>query len=470
MSDALLRLYHRLPAPARSIAASLRGLYLRSWRFGAETERLVAEALEREGWSATRWRQWQEDRLAYVLHRAATRVPYYRERWTARRRRGDRASWEDLDNWPIVEKEEVRANPRAFVADDCDLRRMYHEHTSGTSGTPLTLWWSRPTVRAWYALAEARLRVWHGVSRDDRWAQVGGQLVVPVARQTPPFWVWNAAFKQLYMSSYHLAPEFIPYFLRALRRYRIRYLLGYTSSLYALAREALSAGVEDLNPVVAITNAEPLLAHQRETISRGFGCPVRESYGMAELVAAASECSEGLLHLWPEVGWIEVMEEDRPVEPGVVGDLVCTGLLNQDMPLIRYRVGDRGALSSSKKACGCGRMLPALAQIEGRIDDVLVTRDGRCIGRLDPVFKGRAPIREAQVIQESLDLVRVRYVPAPGFTAADGQSIVDRLRARMGPIYVRLEEIDAIARTRNGKFRSVICNLSREEREAILQH
>src|SRR5713101_5601782 len=102
MSDTLLKLYHRLPAPIRSVAASLRGLYLRSWRYGPETERLVEEALEREHWSPERWKAWQEERLGYILHRAATQVPYYREQWTTRRRRGDQTSWGYLENWPTL--------------------------------------------------------------------------------------------------------------------------------------------------------------------------------------------------------------------------------------------------------------------------------------------------------------------------------------------------------------------------------
>src|SRR5919197_1600887 len=116
MSDTLLRLYHHLPASTRSIAASLRGVYLRSWRYGPETEWLVAEALERERWSPERCKAWQEERLAYVLHRAATRVPYYREQWAARRRRGDTRSWEYLENWPVLEKETLRGGCAAFVA------------------------------------------------------------------------------------------------------------------------------------------------------------------------------------------------------------------------------------------------------------------------------------------------------------------------------------------------------------------
>src|SRR5262249_31378812 len=163
--------------------------YLRSWRYSPETERLVEEALEREYWGPKRWKAYQEERLTYVLHRAATRVPYYREQWAARRRRGDQASCEYLENWPVLAKESLRQNPTAFVADDCDVRNMYCDHTSGTTGTPLELWLSRETVRSWYALSEARLRRWNGVSYRDKWAILGGQPVVPAGVRRPPFWV-----------------------------------------------------------------------------------------------------------------------------------------------------------------------------------------------------------------------------------------------------------------------------------------
>jgi len=467
MKDQLLKLYHRLPGPARSVAASLHGYYLRSWRYGPETDRLVSEALEREQWSSEAWKLWQEERLAYVLHRAATQVPYYREQWTTRRRKGDRSSWEYLESWPILEKQSVRANASAFVADDCQIQDMYHEHTSGTSGTSLNLWWSLRTVHAWYALFEARWRGWNGVSRHERWANIGGQLVSPVHQNRPPFWVWNKALNQLYMSSYHLAPHLIPYYLDALVRYEIKYLWGYSSSLSALAREVERSGRSDITMRVAITNAEPLFDHQREAISRAFQCPVRETYGMAEIVAAASECGDGRLHLWPEVGLVEVFEKNEPVTAGISGDLVCTGLLNEDMPLIRYRVGDRGVLQKPSVSCSCGRALPILASVEGRIDDVLYTLEGRQIGRLDPIFKDNLPVREAQIIQEALDQIRILFVPTSDFTPDDGRTLINRLRARMGAVEVILEKVQEIPRGANGKFRAVICNLSRETRATL---
>ena len=467
MKSRLLRLYHHLPGSARSAVATCHGYYLRWWRYGPETEHLVTEALDREQWSTQQWTRWQAERLAQVLHHAATRVPYYRDKWAARRRAGDRASWEYLENWPILEKEELRQNPAAFLADGCDPRHMYHLNTSGTTGKSLDLWWSRRTARAWYALFEARVKRWNSVSAQDRWAILGGQIVTPADRNNPPFWVWNSALNQLYMSSYHLAPDLIPHYLDALRRYRVRYILGYTSSLYALAQEILWSGYPPLKLAVAITNAEPLLDHQREVIGEAFGCPVRQTYGIAEIAVAASECSEGHLHLWPEAGLLEVLDSNRATENGAAGSLVCTGFLNLDMPLVRYRIGDRAATCDVNAQCSCGRTLPMLSAVEGRVDDVLYTIDGRRIGRLDPAFKRHLPIREAQIIQDSLNRIRVRYVPAQGFTPDAGRSIIEEMQSRMGAIEVTLEQVSELPRGPNGKLRAVICNLPLEERRAL---
>ena len=167
-------------------------------------------------------------------------------------------------------------------------------------------------------------------------------------------------------------------------------------------------GRDDLSMRVAITNAEPVYDYQRTTIAAAFRCDVRETYGMAEIVAAASECGARRLHLWPEVGWLEIVNGTSSTKDNAVGDLVCTGLLNADMPLIRYRVGDKGTLGGAAP-CSCGRTLPALASIEGRADDLLYTADGREVGRLDPIFKARLPVREAQIIQETVTRIRLRY-------------------------------------------------------------
>jgi phenylacetate-CoA ligase len=451
-----LNLYHQSPYPLRVLVASLHGFRLQSLRYSTATDGLIADDQERECWSTTQWESWQAERLAYILNYAAKYVPYYRQQWQARRQKGDHALPEILQNWPVLSKEILRENPKAFLADGIRLQAQIIEHTSGSTGKPLTLWMSKDSVRQWYALFEARWRKWYGLSRHDRWGILGGQMVASFSQTKPPFWVWNAGMNQLYLSSYHLAPKNIAAYLEAIQSHKLIYLLGYASSLYSLAQLALEQGLNIPALKAVISNAEPLYAHQREVISKAFQCPVYDTYGLSENICAASECSEGNLHLWPEVGVYEILrdEEDIPVEEGETGRLICTGLLNSTMPLIRYEVGDRASII--KSTCACGRFMPILKHIEGRMDDMILTPDGRRIGRLDPVFKADMPIREAQIIQETLDQLCVKVVPALNYTSKVGDDIVARVRDRVGNMQISIELVDSIPRSANGKLRAVI--------------
>jgi phenylacetate-CoA ligase len=461
----LISIYHRLPYPFRSLAASLHGFRLQKTRYSEETDRLVAEAYRREKWTFQQWQSWQAECLAYTLEHAARNVPYYRQQWSLRRNKGDRSSVELLQNWPVLKKDAVRDRPHAFVADGVNPRDQIIEHTSGTTGKPLTLWWSKSAALQWYALFEARWRGWAGVSRHDRWGVLGGQLVSPFSQKQPPFWVWNAGMNQLYFSSYHLRPENMAAYVDAMHVHRLVYLYGYASSLYSLARNILELKLRIPRLRAVISNAEPLYLHQRDVISEAFGCPVFDTYGQSELVCGASECLSGSLHLWQDAGILEIIDDrqDIPISNGKVGRMIGTGLLNLTMPLIRYEIGDRASVAGANNVCACGRQMSRISSLEGRMDDVVVTPDGRRIGRLDPIFKAELPIREAQIIQEKLSELHVRYVPAAGFGPESAGKLIALIQSRVGDMRIVLEEVESIPRTANGKFRAVISKVAGPE-------
>jgi len=460
MNSPLQTLYDALPPVLRSTAASIHGYRLRWRRYGRETDRLVNETLAREQWSLEKWHGWQQERLARLLHHAATEVPFYREHWLERRRRGDRSSMENLRNWPIVHKQQLRENPRAFLARGCKPSKLYENRTSGTTGTPLRLWFSRTTIQEWYAMMEARLRRWNGVTRHDRWAMLGGKRVVPLARKSPPFWVWNAGMNQLYCSALHIAPWSARAYLEALERYDIKFLWGYSSSLYLLALEAKRLGLAKPMKVV-ITNAEPLFDYQRRVIGEVFQCPVRENYGLVEMVSMASECAHGRLHSWPEAGVPEVIDDNgNPVEAGQAGRLIATGLHNAGMPLIRYDTCDRVQLSTAALPCGCGRSLPVVDKVWGRSGEVLIAPDGRGIVQIDAIFDDLPNLKEAQIVQESLDEFRIRVVPAPDWSEADERELMAAFKSRVSGVRVTVETTDVIERTSSGKFRVIVSKLS----------
>jgi phenylacetate-CoA ligase len=359
-----------------------------------------------------------------------------------------------------LSKEAVRRDPAAFLADDVDRARCSEIHTSGSTGTPLSVVASQTAVRSWYALFEARCRRWYQIKENDRWAMLGGQMVARPGRPRPPYWVWNRPMRQLYLSVYHLSSSTVADYVDAMHRHRIQYLLGYPTAIFELARGAREKGIRCPRLKVVISNAEPLLPEHRLVIEDMFRCPVRDSYGMAEMVSAAGECEHGRMHLWPEVGVVEVLDEnDQPLPSGEIGRLVCTGLLNDAMPLVRYDVGDRGSLASPDEVCPCGRSLPILRTVEGRIDDVVMTPNGRRIGRLDTVFKASLPIRLAQIVQEEDGRLEVAVVPAPGYNGTAAQEIMRRLRERVGQLEIEVREVVDIPPGPAGKRRGVVSKM-----------
>lgn len=455
----LLNLYHILPYGIKSIIANLYGFHLKNVRYGANLHQLVECSREKEYWELKKVKKWQAAYLANHLSYCVENIPYYRDYWAERKHKESPLA---LENWPILDKKTIQSEPEKFLPDRKKRSRIYATYTSGSTGTPLKIFWDKTAVRKWYALFELRWRNWYGINLHDRWAIFGGQLVVPSQKVRPPFWVFNYPMNQLYCSTYHLRPQTALDYRNALTKFKVQYLYGYSSSLSSLAQFLKDQRLAPPKLKVIITNAEPLYQHQRELIESVFRCPVRETYGMAEMVAGASQCEIGNMHIWPEAGVWEVQNDDGQIRPYGEGKLVATGFLNKSMPLIRYCVGDQVVLAEHRVKCPCGRSMQRLESIEGRMDDLIKTKDGRLIGRLDPVFKSDIPIREAQIIQESMQLVTVKLQPGPGFGADSEESLRKALVQRIGPFEIRIEKVQAIPRGANGKFKSVISKVKNE--------
>lgn len=446
----LLSLYHSLPYPLRVIAASARGAYLRWWRYGPETERLVEEALERETWSAERWKAWQEERLAWMLHHAATQVPYYREQWARRRRQGDHASWEVLENWQVLKKETLRENPQAFIADKSRNKRLFVDHTGGTTGTPTLVYHSREILHQWYALLEARTRRWYGVTYRDKWGIFGGQKITPLNQKTPPFWVVNYGLNQIYFSVFHISRATVAHYIEEMKKFSPTHLIVYPSIFAVLAKWVLELNIQPPPLRVIFSNSEILYNHQRKLIEQAFSCPVVNTYGMAEMVFGASECINGDLHVWPEVGIAETINGSKE------GEFCFTGLINEDMPLIRYQNGDSGILPDWNTFGVCEKKMPFFEIIYGRQNDLIITPDGRKLYLLDSLFNG-LPVVEVQLVQKSIFEIILNVVPVQ---MESYQELTLELQKRVmdyvGDVIVKVEIVKQIPRESNGKFRPYI--------------
>lgn len=454
-------LLEALPRPMKVAGFTAAGAVRERMRYGRSLDRKVAQAFEREEWTDAEWDDWFATVIPRLLHAASRDVPAYRRYWDQQRRLGRTADVGDLSAWPVLRRESVRADAASFVSERAPRIARFVDQTSGSTGSPLRVVSGLGVQRNWYALVEARMRRWNGVSRTDRWAIFGGRMVAPVSQSEPPYWIWNAAMNQLYCSAYHIGPRSAEAYLEALRRHRVTYLVGYPSALAALAECVLEQDLEAPQMQTVITNAEPVLDYQRAAIEQCFATEVRNTYGMAELVAAGSECTSGSMHLWPEVGHVEVldMEADSPAPVGSTGRLVLTGVINPAMPLVRYEIGDLAKPSVAPERCRCGRLLPISPQIEGRLDDVVTTADGRRVGRLDKIITPDLPVREVQIAQESLEHFTIRVVPTTEWGDEHATVLSDSLRSRVGDVTVEVVTVDSIERTKNGKFRTVVSRI-----------
>lgn len=452
-------IYKYLPYKLKEYAASYYASRIDKFRRNSTSSYRIAQAEIRESMSFDEWESYQQIELEKVLERAVRQVPYYREYW---QKRGiEKREWTDLNNWPILTKDEVRKNNHMFLADDCNPQKMYTEYTSGTSGTPLKMYWSKETTLEYYAIYERRIKNWHNVNWDMNYLMLGGRMVIPVEQKRPPFWIKNKYMNQLYMSSYHLAEGNIDAYIQAINKFNPKYMLGYASSMYSLAL-LINQTDQKVAPIIcAISNAEPLLDHQKELIEDVFGCKMVNTYGMSELVTGA--CTFDNINeyvIWPEVGKVEILDfdSDKKLENGKVGRIICTSLLNKDMPLIRYETGDSGSITKSESGINHYK----INELTGRIDDLIITKDGRRIGRLDPVFKKDFNIKEAQIIQNTLDDFTIKIVPTEQYCERNETELAESLIERVGNCNIKFEQVNTIPRTNTGKFKAVISHVKKQ--------
>lgn len=461
MNPWLKRIYDLTPAPVQSALVSAFSARLERGRYGGRFPEFRALLEESQWWDASRMGAWQDERLRSIVQHAYEHVPYYRELFD---RHGIRPhafrGREDLARIPVL----TRATVKSRIEDMKSRRRQDlapgHGHTSGTTGSPLSVYYSPDMITMNYAVmdrqyewADARL------ARDgDRVAVVRGNVIVPLSQKRPPFWRHNRSLNQLLMSSFHLTPDNLSSYFEALREFQPRVIDGYPSSLFVLAKVLLNRG-ERLPLKAAVTSSETLYDFQREAIEQAFQCRVFDYYAAAERVVFAVECDRHQgHHLCEEYGVTEIVgDDDQPLPAGQEGIMVGTSLHNIGMPMLRYRTTDRTALKTG--ACACGRPLPLMEDVTTKAEDLLRLRDGRLIppSVLTHPFKPLDSIEASQLVQTDLDRLLVRLIPRPEYAEKDAQHLIRELKARLGEdMRIDIELVESMPRTARGKFKWVI--------------
>lgn len=465
MASLLTTLYHKLPVGIQNIGVSAYGYTWKKRRFGGIFESELLKYKNRENFTALQWEDYQTTALRKLLTHAFETVPYNKDAFT---KAGlglselNHMNTAELQRIPFLEKDTLRKFGTTTMLSSKLEKGGSFFASSGSTGTPTQILFSHPMHQRWSAGFEARIRHWAGLDRHTARGTIGGRRVVPEGDGKPPYYRYNFVEKQVYFSAYHISRSTVADYLEGMAKHGVQYMTGYAMSNYFLARFIEEEKLEAPTLKAVITSSEKLTDEMRDTFQHVYKCKTFDSWSGVEACGLVSECEQGSLHISPDLGIIEILDEvGNPVKPGEAGEVVCTGLVNYDQPLIRYRIGD--VMRLGKEPCSCGRNMPVIDEIVGRTEDIVIGQDGREMVRFHGIFIDLPNLIEGQIIQHTLNSFEIKVVTNGQWSVDETATIEKRMRSQLGEIELDIHEVSSIPRNQNGKFQAVISKVKREK-------
>jgi phenylacetate-CoA ligase len=434
-------------------------------RFGGVFKEEYKKANERENFTAGQWTNYQNKQLQKILLHAFEHVPYYKTSFSKHGINTEalkNITSETLSQLPILSKEYLRKYGTTSLVANKKEKAGHFFASSGSTGTPTKILFSHTMHQRWMALFELRVRNWAGVNSFIPRGMIGGRRVLPLASNKPPFYRYNFFEKQVYFSAYHITGKNALNYLEGMKRHHINYITGYAMSNFFLARFFKEQQLKAPELKAVLTSSEKLTKEMRQVFKEVYGCKTYDGWSGVEACGLITECGHGNLHISPDAGLLEVLNDQMlPIKAGQAGEVYCTGFINFDQPLIRYAIGDTIILSD--KTCDCGRRMPVVQEILGRNEDVIIGKDGREMVRFHSIFNGLNSVRQAQVIQENIDSIIIKIVPDGKLDNKEKQIMQERIISQLGEMNIYFDCVENIQLNNNGKFQAVISKVNRSK-------
>jgi phenylacetate-CoA ligase len=389
------------------------------------------------------------ERLTRML-RSAARLPFYRQRLDAAGV-GDDDLMMELCPEEVLEaiapatKAELRAAGGDVLLGGRVRSEWRSSSSSGSTGEPFRVYYE---PRAWATLkmlVKLRARRACGTRPSDRVALLDAVPPSESAVET----AGRVARISILQPAARVAAQ--------LAAFAPDTVYGLPSALLEAGQELRYRGAR-LHVKRIFTSGELLRPAVRQALADAFGAPIYDVYGSSETKEIAWECPAGGMHINADVVRVEVLDEaSQPVPVGVEGNLVATLLVNRAMPLLRYRVGDRGSLLA--ESCACGHPFPLLGVVTGRRADMLVLEGGHRVSpyALTCAMERVGDVLRYQVTQLEPARLRVRAI-LDG--VADRTRVAGRIRSvirhDVAPfLETDVEFVDRLPRGPRAKFRVV---------------
>jgi phenylacetate-CoA ligase len=415
-------------------------------------------------WSEEERRAFQLHELRKILRHAYDHTIYYRRLF-------DECGIDinkihkisDIEKIPFLTRELVTKHHDELIADNYKKEDLIDQNTGGTTGHPLTFVIDIDTHAKHYAHHNYGMNLYGYDPDKDKIATFTG-VKVPKKQIKKYRYGYRMTKKRLVMSSYDISDETISEYVDTLNKYMPDYLMGYPSVVFLFAK-CLEKNNLNLNFQLKgiLCNSEGLYRYQREFLSLFFKCKVYLDYGHQERAVFAMPCEQSnWYHLVPLYGICEVIKEDGSIatNEGERGEIVATGFVNYAFPFISYKTGDIATITTKK--CSCRRNWKLLSSIEGRVADIIITKDNTII-QFAPMlfgshFKAYANIIDFQVCQDEIGKLRIRIVRGENYTQDDEIALTSGITSSIN-LDIVFEYVDSIDRTEMGKHRYVVQKL-----------
>ncbi len=435
------------------------------WMMTKEVDAQLRDLRESQWLSIAQMRALQEDKLARLVRHAYRHVPYYREKMKAANLHPeDVRTLDDLHKLPMLSKADVRKHLFFDIMSDNHRKsEILKITTSGSTGEPFVCFVDRAQLEFRWA-ATLRAMEWTGYRFGDRqvrlWHQTLGMSKTQVARELADAFLSRRRF----IPAYEMSDSSLRTFVRQIEAYDPVLLDGYAESFNFLARYLAEHGRMNVRPKGIISSAQTLPESSRRVIEDAFGCKVFDKYGSREFSGIAYECDAHDGHHVVGEGYIvEVLKDGRPAAPGEIGEVVITDLNNQCLPFIRYRIGDLAEAMDPKLTCACGRGLPRIGKIEGRVQSIIVGSKGQYVPGtfFAHVLKDYDhAIRQFQIVQEERGSILFKVVKGKRYSDETLAEVLAVLHRFLGEdLQIHVDFVENIDMVRTGKRLATVSRL-----------
>ncbi len=370
---------------------------------------------------AQQWNSLEENRaiqarkLYELLKYASENIPYYKRVVQERgiKIRED-CVFDDLRKFPFLTKKIIREHFDELYK--FRNKTYYLNHSGGSTGEPVEFYQDREYA-SWSHAVTLLFNEWAFCPIGSRVVKLwGSERDVFQGSQGLRGKLSGLVHNVRLINAFNMSEQEMESFVRFLERWKPVMLLAYVEPLYEVAKLTIRKRWKVYPPRSIMTAAGTLFPDFREQIQAAFEAPVFDRYGSREVGGIACECDRHQgLHISLTTHFLEIVGADgERCRNGEVGEIVVTSLTNYTMPFIRYRIGDRAAMSD--ESCSCGRGMPMLKNIEGRSTSSFRNQRGDIIAPeyfihlIGVLLNKKGIIEKFQVIQEDWDFIVVKLV------------------------------------------------------------